>query len=139
MFMAHDIDTKGQQGKGTLLHLTWVLMDFLPACQEGNLDLPCIVVHWYCSNIFTIQAGSLSYPPRRSTTFGTLKPMCPGRGLFEEHLLSKPSDKFTCTGCCLTRGEQTDPILRQLLTLPQDCTDFPCAAPEQFNMSAVNN
>ena len=62
------------------------------------------------------------------------KSMCPKCWLFEEVRNGVP---FTCNGCCLTREEQTAPILLQLLTLVLNCTCVTCTAPENFRLDTL--
>ena len=62
------------------------------------------------------------------------KSMCPKCRLFDEVRNGVP---FTCNGCCLTREEQTAPILLQLLTLVLNCTCVACTAPENFRLDTL--
>ena len=60
LWAANAIAPKCQQSKGIRLCLTWLLNEFLPACQEGNLGLSRLGLQSYRSNISTFLAGTTS-------------------------------------------------------------------------------
>ena len=62
--------------------------------------------------------------------------MCPKCGLFDEVRKRVP---FTCNGCCLTRKEQTAPVLLRLLTLLRNRRSVACTVPEHFRLDTVRN
>ena len=60
LWAAHAIAPTRQQCKGILLCLTWLLTEFLPGCQEGDLGLSHSDVNSYRLNISNFLAGTTS-------------------------------------------------------------------------------